>query len=100
MAKQIKVLSDSIDTINSELEKKIQELKELEKQIDNNKNLILDSWKSESAVNTVNSINQQMTKLNKAIKEIEKAENLVKSTSKKVLDADSTIKKNLGSSFY
>lgn len=100
MAKGVKVFSDNIDTINSELEKKIEELKAIEKEIKKNKTLISESWKSASAMSTVEKINDQIKKLNEAIKEVEKAESLVKSTSKKVLEADFTIIKNLGRQFY
>lgn len=97
MAKKIKVYSDDINTINNELEKLIEQLNQIYKNIDSNKVLISDSWKSETALKTVAAINAENEKLQDAIKELQSAEQIVKNTTKKILEADNTIKKKLTS---
>lgn len=100
MAKQVKVLFDEINTISSEIGKKLEELNGICNEIENNKVLIAESWKSAGAMGTVKKIDGYKTDMEKAIKEIKNAEKIVKKTSQKILDADTTIRINLGRSFY
>jgi uncharacterized protein YukE len=97
MAKQVKVFTDDINTINSDLEKLIQELQQCYTNMENEKTMITEKWQSSAALKFINNIGNQNKKLKDAISKIEEAEKLVKTTSKSIRDVDKTIKNQFSS---
>lgn len=93
MARQVKVFNDNISTINSEIDKLIEELNHCFQDIQNNGTLINEKWKGAAAVKAVAGINKSAKDLKKATDEIKDVKAHVKSTSKAITEADDTIKK-------
>lgn len=95
MAKQVKVNSDEIERIGKEIDTLIDALNNNYAELEKNKVLITESWQSAAAIKYVDNISKTNKKLKDSLKEINEAKQYVNKTSKRIREADDTIKKRI-----
>ena len=95
MAKQVLVKTDEIERIGGEIDRLIEVLNQNYADLEKNKDLITENWKSQAAINYVENISKTNKKLKKAVKEVDEAKKYVNKTSKKIREADKAIQKKV-----
>ena len=95
MAKKIKVYSDDIERISKEIDKLIETINQDYNNLEKNKTLISEAWKSAAAIKMVDNISKENKNLKSALKEVTSTKDYVNKTTKNVLQADEDILKKI-----